>query len=52
MIRREYHPEIKTEDAADPLSELSTAVTQGTLTLDELEQAYSTLVYAQDRQLP
>ena len=47
MIRREYHPETKTEDPADPLSELSTAVTQGTLTLDELEQAYSTLVYAQ-----
>jgi len=47
MIRREYHPETKTEHPADPLSELSTAVTQGTLTLDELEQAYSTLVYAQ-----
>ncbi len=47
MIRRKYHPETKTEHPADPLSELSTAVTQGTLTLDELEQAYSTLVYAQ-----
>ena len=47
MIRHEYHPEPRIEEPADPLSELSTAVTQGTLTLDELEQAYSTLVYAQ-----
>jgi len=45
LVRKEYHPpQLRT---ASPHHELSRALTDGTLTADELLRRYCTLVYAQ-----
>jgi transcriptional regulator with AAA-type ATPase domain len=51
LIRKEYHPACAPDRATtdDPRQALATAVAAGTLTMDELERRYSTLVYAQTR---
>jgi transcriptional regulator with PAS, ATPase and Fis domain len=51
LIRKEYRPAHAPASAAalDPRQELATAVAAGTLTMDELERYYCTLVYAQTR---
>jgi transcriptional regulator with AAA-type ATPase domain len=49
LIRKEYQPAYAPGKAAtdDPRQALATAVAAGTLTMDELERRYYTLVYAQ-----
>jgi transcriptional regulator with AAA-type ATPase domain len=51
LIRKEYHPAYAPGNATtdDPPQALATAVAAGTLTMDELERSYCTLVYAQTR---
>ena len=51
LIRKEYHPAYGPGSSAtdDPRQALATAVAAGTLTMDELERCYYTLVYAQTR---
>jgi transcriptional regulator with AAA-type ATPase domain len=51
LIRKEYHPAYQPAKATtdDPRQALATAVAAGTLTMDELERRYYTLVYAQTR---
>ena len=49
LIRREYHPAHASGHGGleDPRQALAAAVAAGTLTMDELERSYATLVYAQ-----
>jgi DNA-binding NtrC family response regulator len=49
LIRKEYHPAHEPASAPtdDPRQALASAVAAGTLTMDELERRYCTLVYAQ-----
>jgi DNA-binding NtrC family response regulator len=49
LIRKEYHPAYAPGSAttADPRQALATAVAAGTLTMEELERSYYTLVYSQ-----
>jgi transcriptional regulator with AAA-type ATPase domain len=51
LIRKEYHPAYAPGNAMtdDPRQALAAAVAAGTLTMDELERCYYTLVYAQTR---
>src|SRR5262245_22152455 len=51
LIRKEYHPAYAPGNTTtdDPRQALATAVAAGTLTMDELERCYYTLVYAQTR---
>jgi transcriptional regulator with AAA-type ATPase domain len=47
LVRKEYHPAARPQIEADPLRALTDAMAAGKLTMDELEQRYCTLVYAQ-----
>src|SRR5262249_16024900 len=49
LIRREYHPANAPRNAVtdDPRQALARAIAAGTLSMDELERYYYTLMYAQ-----
>lgn len=44
LIRKEYHP-ARVQESDDPADELARAIREGTLTADDLESRYATLVF-------